>query len=88
MGNVLDNACKYCLEFVEISTNQGVTCCIFSSNDGRGIPHGKRSTDATSLQRADTYDPGQALGLAVARGLRNNTPGKSLPATVCSAVPV
>ncbi len=22
MGNLLDNACKYCLEFVEISTNR------------------------------------------------------------------
>lgn len=31
MGNVLDNACKYCLEFVEISARQTDDHCIFSS---------------------------------------------------------
>jgi two-component system sensor histidine kinase PhoQ len=43
MGNVIDNACKYCLEFVEISAvhteNQLV---ILIEDDGPGIPESKR----------------------------------------------
>ncbi|WP_258959732.1 ATP-binding protein, partial [Klebsiella pneumoniae] len=43
MGNLLDNACKYCLEFVEVSAR--VTdneLHIIVEDDGPGIPRNKR----------------------------------------------
>jgi two-component system sensor histidine kinase PhoQ len=40
MGNVLDNACKYCLEFVEVSVRQTNDnhLHILVEDDGPGIP--------------------------------------------------
>ncbi|OON40657.1 sensor protein PhoQ [Izhakiella australiensis] len=68
MGNVLDNACKYCLEFVEISARQdGDTLCLIVDDDGPGIPESKRDIIFQRGQRVDTMRPGQGLGLAVAR---------------------
>nr|AAA27189.1 membrane protein phoQ [Salmonella enterica subsp. enterica serovar Typhimurium] len=58
MGNVLDNACKYCLEFVEISARQTDDHLhIFVEDDGPGIPHSKRSLVFDRGQRADTLRP-------------------------------
>ncbi|WP_183271990.1 two-component system sensor histidine kinase PhoQ [Buttiauxella sp. A111] len=68
MGNVLDNACKYCLEFVEISGRQlDDTLHLFVDDDGPGIPESKRSLVFDRGQRADTLRPGQGVGLSVAR---------------------
>ncbi|HKN04243.1 MAG TPA: two-component system sensor histidine kinase PhoQ [Buttiauxella sp.] len=68
MGNVLDNACKYCLEFVEISGRQlDDTLHLFVDDDGPGIPESKRSMVFDRGQRADTLRPGQGVGLSVAR---------------------
>lgn len=89
MGNVLDNACKYCTEFVEISARQTDDHLhIFVEDDGPCIPHSKRSPVFDRGQRADTLRPDKAWGWLSRARLRNNTPGRSLPATVCSAVPV
>ncbi|MFH7088841.1 hypothetical protein ACHWWK_03505 [Klebsiella pneumoniae] len=40
MGNVLDNACKYCLEFVEVSVRQTTDSHlhILVEDDGPGDP--------------------------------------------------
>lgn len=68
MGNVLDNACKYCLEFVEISGRQlDDTLHIYVDDDGPGIPESKRAMVFDRGQRADTLRPGQGVGLSVAR---------------------
>lgn len=68
MGNVLDNACKYCLEFVEISGRQlDDTLHLFVDDDGPGIPESKRALVFDRGQRADTLRPGQGVGLSVAR---------------------
>ncbi|MRT13575.1 two-component system sensor histidine kinase PhoQ [Enterobacteriaceae bacterium RIT711] len=68
MGNVLDNACKYCLEFVEISGRQlDDTLHLIVDDDGPGIPESKRSMVFDRGQRADTLRPGQGVGLSVAR---------------------
>jgi two-component system sensor histidine kinase PhoQ len=68
MGNLLDNACKYCLEFVEISARQDEDQLhIFVEDDGPGIPQGKREQVFDRGQRADTLRPGQGVGLSVAR---------------------
>ncbi|MDU4094343.1 MAG: two-component system sensor histidine kinase PhoQ [Pantoea sp.] len=70
MGNVLDNACKYCLEFVEISARQTDSSLqLIVEDDGPGIPESKREMIFLRGQRADTLRPGQGLGLAVARDI-------------------
>ncbi|MGY0158836.1 two-component system sensor histidine kinase PhoQ [Edwardsiella tarda] len=66
MGNLLDNACKYCLEFVEVSAClQGDTLLLWVDDDGPGIPDDKRELVFARGQRADTLRPGQGLGLAL-----------------------
>lgn len=69
MGNVLDNACKYCLEFVEVSVRQTNDnhLHILVEDDGPGIPLNQRTAVFDRGQRADTLRPGQGVGLSVAR---------------------
>ena len=71
MGNVLDNACKYCLEFVEVSVRQTTDnqLHILVEDDGPGIPHSQRAVVFDRGQRADTLRPGQGVGLSVARDI-------------------
>ena len=67
MGNVLENACKYCLEFVEItSLHSDKYLTIVIDDDGPGIPESKRELIFQRGQRVDTLRPGQGLGLSVA----------------------
>lgn len=68
MGNLLDNACKYCLEFVEVSACQSEEHLhIIVEDDGPGIAQSKRELVFDRGQRADTLRPGQGVGLSVAR---------------------
>ena len=68
MGNLLDNACKYCLEFVEVSARLSDDYLhVIVEDDGPGIPQSKRDIVFDRGQRADTLRPGQGVGLAVAR---------------------
>ncbi|MBN6043452.1 two-component system sensor histidine kinase PhoQ [Citrobacter sp. ku-bf4] len=77
MGNVLDNACKYCLEFVEISARQTDDhLYIVVEDDGPGIPQNKRDLVFDRGQRVDTLRPGQGVGLAVAREITEQYDGK------------
>ncbi|EIV6183286.1 two-component system sensor histidine kinase PhoQ [Klebsiella aerogenes] len=71
MGNVLDNACKYCLEFVEVSVRQtnDNQLHILVEDDGPGIPRNQRTAVFDRGQRADTLRPGQGVGLSVARDI-------------------
>jgi two-component system sensor histidine kinase PhoQ len=70
LGNVLDNACKYCLEFVEIRGRQtDDELHLIVEDDGPGIPESKRDMIFIRGQRADTLRPGQGIGLAVARDI-------------------
>ncbi|MBP2170990.1 two-component system sensor histidine kinase PhoQ [Erwinia toletana] len=79
MGNVLDNACKYCLEFVEISARQTDNALyLIVEDDGPGIPESKRDLIFLRGQRADTMRPGQGLGLAVARDILEQYDGDIL----------
>ncbi|PVZ87999.1 two-component system sensor histidine kinase PhoQ [Serratia sp. S1B] len=67
MGNVLENACKYCLEFVEVtSVHSDKHLTIVVDDDGPGIPESKRELIFQRGQRVDTLRPGQGLGLSVA----------------------
>ena len=77
MGNLLDNACKYCLEFVEISARQeDDQLHIIVEDDGPGIPQGKRDQVFDRGQRADTLRPGQGVGLSVARDIVEQYDGR------------
>lgn len=67
MGNILDNACKYSLEFVEVSAIPAEHALVLVvDDDGPGIPASKRDLIFQRGQRADTLRPGQGIGLAVA----------------------
>lgn len=80
LGNVLDNACKYCLEFVDISARQDEeTLHLIVEDDGPGIPESKRSLVFDRGQRADTLRPGQGVGLSVAREIVEQYDGHILP---------
>ncbi|SCC49978.1 two-component system sensor histidine kinase PhoQ [Kosakonia oryziphila] len=79
MGNLLDNACKYCLEFVEVSAHQTEdTLHIVVEDDGPGIPMTKREMVFDRGQRADTLRPGQGVGLSVAREIVDQYEGQIL----------
>lgn len=82
MGNLLDNACKYCLEFVEISARQlDDTLHLYVEDDGPGIPESKRAIVFDRGQRADTLRPGQGVGLCVAREIVEQYDGEIIPST-------
>ena len=77
LGNVLDNACKYCLEFVEVSARQTEdNLYIIVDDDGPGIPQSKRDLVFDRGQRVDTLRPGQGVGLSVAREIVDQYAGK------------
>lgn len=81
IGNVLDNACKYCLEFVEVSANQqDDTLHLIVEDDGPGIPESQRMRVFDRGQRADTLRPGQGIGLSVARDIVAQYNGRILTA--------
>ena len=79
IGNLLDNACKYCLEFVEVSARQtDESVHIIIEDDGPGIPLSKREVVFDRGQRADALRPGQGVGLSVAREIVEQYDGQIL----------
>lgn len=63
-GNILDNSCKYCPEFVEVSAREReIALLIIIEDDGPGIPESKCMLTFQRGQRADTLRLGQGLGL-------------------------
>ncbi|WP_024551763.1 two-component system sensor histidine kinase PhoQ [Franconibacter helveticus 513] len=81
MGNLLDNACKYCLEFVEVSARQSDDQLrLIVEDDGPGIPQSKRALVFDRGQRVDTLRPGQGVGLSVARDIVEQYDGEILTA--------
>ncbi|WP_230351767.1 two-component system sensor histidine kinase PhoQ [Lelliottia sp. WAP21] len=80
MGNLLDNACKYCLEFVEVTARQTDNeLHIIVEDDGPGIPANKRDLVFDRGQRVDTLRPGQGVGLSVAREIVDQYDGRIDP---------
>jgi two-component system sensor histidine kinase PhoQ len=70
LGNVLDNACKWCRTQVRVSaTLNGARLSLSVEDDGAGIA----DADAHRVQergvRADQSVPGQGIGLAVTRDI-------------------
>lgn len=76
MGNVLDNACKYCLEFVEVTARiDRDALWLMVDDDGPGIPESKRPLIFDRGQRIDTLRPGQGVGLSVVQEIINQYDG-------------
>lgn len=66
LGNLLDNACKWCRKHVEIrlyTTSQG--CCIDVEDDGPGCQTDQLESLTRRGFRADESTPGSGLGLAI-----------------------
>ncbi len=86
MGNVLENACKYCLEFVEItSLHSEKNLTIVIDDDGPGIPESKRQLIFQRGQRVDTLRPARAWVCRWRRRSSSSTTAKSSSATARSA---
>ncbi|HGN0531307.1 TPA: two-component system sensor histidine kinase PhoQ [Providencia stuartii] len=67
MGNIMENACKYCLEFVEVTARVGDDHLVITvDDDGPGVPESQRNLIFARGQRVDTLRPGQGLGLSIA----------------------
>lgn len=82
MGNVLDNACKYCLEFIEISARHHQEALhLIVEDDGPGIVESQRDLIFVRGVRADTLRPGQGLGLAVAHDIVEQYDGEIIATT-------
>jgi two-component system sensor histidine kinase PhoQ len=73
LGNLLDNACKWCRTRVRVSTSVqsgaplGERLCIDVEDDGPGIAAADRERVTERGVRADEHQPGHGLGLAMAR---------------------
>ena len=66
LGNLLDNACKACRSNISISADPGDRWLLIAiEDDGPGVPPDQRSAILQRGQRADSYQPGQGIGLAV-----------------------
>jgi two-component system sensor histidine kinase PhoQ len=67
LGNLLDNACKACRQQVAVSATPSERWLLLTvEDDGPGVPEQQRERIRQRGQRADTYQPGQGIGLAVA----------------------
>ncbi len=66
MGNLLDNAGKWCRQHIRVSSRMEPDDIIISiEDDGQGIPAEVRQAILQRGQRADSKIPGQGIGLAV-----------------------
>lgn len=66
LGNLIDNACKACRNQVAISAEQNERWLLITvEDDGPGIEPEARNRILLRGQRADSYQPGQGIGLAV-----------------------
>jgi signal transduction histidine kinase len=66
VGNLIDNAAKWCRSTVRVSVVAGVEGVrIFVDDDGPGIPDADRAAVLARGGRLDETAPGQGLGLAI-----------------------
>jgi signal transduction histidine kinase len=70
LGNLLDNACKWCKSTVEIHSAQEDGAVVLTvDDDGPGLAPGMREAVLQRGVRADEAAPGSGLGLAIVRDL-------------------
>lgn len=68
LGNLIDNACKYCQKkiWIQIEKNDN-TLVFYFSDDGLGIPPPQRDAILQRGVRLDTVEAGQGMGLALVK---------------------
>ncbi|MAM70044.1 MAG: hypothetical protein CMP91_02710 [Gammaproteobacteria bacterium] len=67
LGNLMDNAFKYCNETVHVSAREEDRKLMINiEDDGSGVPEKQRHWVLERGARADTHHSGQGIGLAVA----------------------
>jgi two-component system sensor histidine kinase PhoQ len=68
LGNLIDNACKYCKNNVAIKIEHSDhTLVFYFSDDGAGIPALQREAILQRGVRLDTVEAGQGMGLALVK---------------------
>lgn len=77
LGNLLENAFKYCHRRVRVAAHQEAQNLIITIlDDGPGIPAAERERVVQRGQRLDSLQPGQGIGLAVAADIVESYGGK------------
>ncbi len=77
LGNVLENALKWCRSKVEVGVEARDGFCVIEvSDDGPGIPDEMRAEALRAGGRLDTAMPGSGLGLSIVRDLVDIYEGK------------
>jgi len=79
LGNLLDNACKAAKNKIQLDINHSNNCMIIIiQDDGAGIAPTMREEILQRGTRADTYQHGHGIGLAIVRDLVNSYQGSML----------
>lgn len=66
-GNIIENACKYCLEYVDVQLYYHQDRLVLDvADDGPGVAENRRNQILQRGVRIDRLKPGQGIGLAVA----------------------
>ena len=65
LGNLLENAYKYCRSEVRVAVRDAATVCVEVEDDGPGVPVEARARVLERGARADSVHSGQGIGLAV-----------------------
>lgn len=77
LGNLLDNASKAANQRIDITANkQGTSLTIVIKDDGQGIAPDKVDDILNRGTRADTYQQGHGIGLAIVRDLVESYQGE------------
>ncbi|QFU23786.1 GHKL domain-containing protein [Shewanella eurypsychrophilus] len=77
LGNLLDNACKAAKQDVQLTvTTENNKLCIIIEDDGSGISPEKQSEIFERGIRADSYQQGHGIGLAIVRDLVDSYQGQ------------
>ncbi|WP_371373727.1 ATP-binding protein [Thalassotalea aquiviva] len=77
LGNLLDNACKACQSEIKLTVHCAKQqLSIMVEDDGSGISEQERERIFHRGTRADTYDAGHGIGLAIVRDLVDSYQGQ------------
>lgn len=72
LGNLLDNACKACQSNVLLTVSQAPKLNICIADDGKGLSDTQLTEILKRGHRADTYEQGHGIGLAIVQDLANS----------------
>jgi len=76
LGNLLDNACKWCTHRVSLTVTRGDGLCFVVEDDGPGCAADMLDALTARGFRADESRPGSGLGLAIVRDIVEGYDGR------------